>query len=345
MTLNRTASLIIVLIGILFVMVVAKNFLIPIVMALCIWYIIVTISKGISRIRLGKLSLSPTLSTILATVVIMVAILFSIEIIVQSVERMVDAAPSYQQRFDDLIIKVLTLFNMEQLPSFAQILKGIDLKPLLAQVGGMLSGIAGNILLVIIYTIFLLLEQRMIPHKWKASFSSKGNFLQANQTMKRVSNSIREYLSVKTGMSLLTGGASYLVMILVGLDFAIFWAFLIFLLNFVPNIGSLIATAFPVLFSLLQFDTLTETFILLGAISLIQFAVSNFLEPRLLGNALNISGLVVLISLSLWGGIWGIIGMVLSVPLTVALMIILSQFPSTRVVAVWLSADGEVSQH
>ena len=102
------------------------------------------------------------------------------------------------------------------------------------------------------------------------------------------------------------------------------------------------ATAFPVLFSILQYETLTNTAILLVVISVIQFAVANLLEPLLMGRTLNISALVTLISLSLWGSIWGITGMILSVPIMVTLIIIFSEFPSTRAIAVWLSADGKV---
>ncbi|MEM7037311.1 MAG: AI-2E family transporter, partial [Bacteroidota bacterium] len=126
----------------------------------------------------------------------------------------------------------------------------------------------------------------------------------------------------------------------VGLDFAIFWAFLIFLLNFIPTFGSLAATIFPVVFSILQFDTWTPVIILLVGILATQMIIGNFLEPKLLGNRLNISSLVVLISLSVWGTIWGVIGMILAVPLTVAIMIILSEFESTLPIAIWLSADG-----
>lgn len=344
MTLNRAASLTIVLIGLIFGMVVAKDFLIPIVIAVCLWYVTVSISRVIGRLKLGKWSPSPAICTILAAIVIIAFVFVSIEIVVQSVESMVEAAPSYQARFEDLLARMLVAFNLERMPSSAQILEKVDFRPLISELGVNLSGFAGNTFLVIIYTIFLLLEQGMLPRKWRASFTSKDHFIHANRTMERISNSVREYISVKAGMSFLTAAASWVVMVAVGLDFAVFWAFLIFLLNFVPNIGSLLATTFPVLLALLQFDTLTEMFILLVGIATVQFSVANFLEPRLLGRALNISSLVVLISLSLWGAIWGVIGMVLSVPLTVTIMIILAEFPETKPIAIWLSADGDVSE-
>lgn len=338
MTLSRFAYLVIGLTGIVFFLIVAKDFLIPIVIAGCIWYITGAIARMIA-----KTGLPGGLCTVLASVVIITFILIAIEIIVNNVEIMIQDAPTYQARVEELRGKILTLFKIDELPSFAQILDQVDLKPILSDLGASLSSFAGNLVLVIIYTIFLLMEQSSFPTKWKASFRKKEQLEQATATMKRISSGVRNYISVKAAMSLLTAGLSWLVMMLLGLEYAIFWSFLIFLFNFIPAIGSLIATAFPVLFSLLQFESLTNTVILLVVISVIQFAVANLLEPRLLGRSLNISGLVVLISLSLWGAIWGIIGMILSVPIMVTLIIILSEFPDTRAIAVWLSSDGVIS--
>jgi predicted PurR-regulated permease PerM len=335
MTLSRSASLAITLTAIIFLLIVAKDFLIPIAIAGCLWYITVAIAKVIA-----KTGLPGVVCTILASVVIISLILVSIEIIANNIETMINDAPTYQARVEDLRNKILVLLNIDHMPSSAQILEEIDLKPILSDLGASLSSFAGNLLLVIVYTIFLLLEQSSFPAKWRASFKSQEQFDQASKTMKRISTSVRNYISVKAAMSLLTAALSWLVMYLVGLEYAIFWSFLIFLMNFIPVIGSLVATSLPVLFSILQFESLTNTLILLVVIAGLYFSIANLLEPRLLGRTLNISGLVVLISLSLWGAIWGIIGMILSVPIMVTLIIILSEFPSTRAVAVWMSSDG-----
>jgi predicted PurR-regulated permease PerM len=132
-------------------------------------------------------------------------------------------------------------------------------------------------------------------------------------------------------------------MYFVGLDFAIFWAFLIFLLNFIPNIGSLIATLFPSALALIQFEnTFAPFLVILIGVGAIQLLVGNLIEPRMMGSSLNISSLAVILSLSLWGTIWGITGMVLCVPITVIMMIIFAQFPTTRPVAILLSENGQL---
>jgi AI-2 transport protein TqsA len=337
MSLSRFAYLTIAMFGTVYFLIVAQDLLIPIVIAGVIWYVTRSISDQIHRLGIPR-----ALCTILASVTIIVAIVVAVEIIANNVERMVLDAPTYQTRVEELKESLLAFLELERLPSFAQIFEEVDLQPLVGGIGASLSSFAGNFFLVLIYTVFLLLEQSTLPAKWKASFRNQEQLENATKTVNRISASVRNYISVKTAMSLLTAGLSWGVMAIIGLEYAVFWAFIIFLLNYIPAIGSMLATAFPVLFSILQYDTLTYTAILLVVITVIQFSVANLLEPLLMGRTLNISALVTLISLSLWGVIWGVTGMILSVPIMVTLIIIFSEFESTRAIAVWLSSDGNV---
>jgi predicted PurR-regulated permease PerM len=145
---------------------------------------------------------------------------------------------------------------------------------------------------------------------------------------------------MKTVVSLLTGILSYIVLAIIGVDFAVFWAFLIFLLNYIPTIGSLIATIFPALMALLQEGNFSHAFWVIAGVGAIQILVGNFIEPKVMGNSLNISSLVVILSLVIWGSLWGIIGMIIAVPITVIMIIIMAQFPNSRKFAIMLSKDG-----
>ena len=120
-------------------------------------------------------------------------------------------------------------------------------------------------------------------------------------------------------------------------EFALFWAFLIFLLNYIPTIGSILATAFPALMTLVQFDTLTPFFIILLGLVGIQLLVGSYLEPRFMGYSLNISPLVVILSLMLWGFIWGVPGLILSVPITVVLKTIIDEASEAKLLSKLLS--------
>jgi predicted PurR-regulated permease PerM len=145
-----------------------------------------------------------------------------------------------------------------------------------------------------------------------------------------------------TWMSVLTGVLSSIVLYFIGVDYPVFWGFIIFLTNYIPNIGALIGVLFPATLALVQFDTSWQFIAVIVALGGIQFILGNVVEPRLMGNSLNLSGLAIVLALGIWGAIWGITGMLLAVPITVMLMIIFAQFPATRPLAVLLSSDGKV---
>ncbi len=136
------------------------------------------------------------------------------------------------------------------------------------------------------------------------------------------------------------------VMLMIGIDFALFWAVLTFLLNFIPFIGSIVAVSFPILLTLVQpgiEDPLTTFLVALLALAGAQQLVGSFIEPRMMGRTLNLSPLVILISLATWWSIWGVIGMLISIPIMVILVIVFSQFEATRPVAVLMSQDGRIA--
>lgn len=160
--------------------------------------------------------------------------------------------------------------------------------------------------------------------------------------LNKVDKSISGYLTLKTLVSVITGVLSYAALFIIGVKAAAFWAFLIFLLNYIPTIGSLIATLFPAIFAMLQFGDFVPALWVLFIVGAIQLIVGNIVEPKVMGNSLNISALTVILALSFWGALWGITGMILSVPITVIMIIVFSEFPSTRPVAIMLSEKGRI---
>ena len=173
-------------------------------------------------------------------------------------------------------------------------------------------------------------------------FKEEERHEKASNLLKRLNKSINEYISLKTLVSLITAAVSYVVLLIIGVDFAFFWAFLIFLLNFIPTIGSLIATIFPATMALLQFCSINPFIWVLVCIGTVQLIVGNLIEPKLMGKSLNVSSLVVLLALAFWGAIWGIVGMILSVPITVVMIIIFAQFPATKNISILLSSNAHV---
>ena len=166
------------------------------------------------------------------------------------------------------------------------------------------------------------------------------NYLQDDeknsQTMvegfEQVKESIVTYIKVKFLMSLCTGIGYGLVCWIFDIDFALFWGFLAFVLNFIPTVGSIIATIPPVLLGLIQLGSPGAVFGLLGLLLILQFTFGNIIEPRLMGNSLSLNTVVVILGLVFWGYLWGVSGLVLSVPMLVLIKVILAQFDEAKII-------------
>lgn len=146
----------------------------------------------------------------------------------------------------------------------------------------------------------------------------------------------------KTFVSVLTSLISYSVFRWLDLEYAETWAVLTFALNFIPSIGSIVAVVFPAMVSLVQFDTITPFLVIVLFCGTVQFMIGNFLDPALLGRSLNMSTFMVIIALTFWSAVWGVIGAFLSVPLTVCILIVFSHIPALRPLAILMSKDGEL---
>jgi AI-2 transport protein TqsA len=188
------------------------------------------------------------------------------------------------------------------------------------------------------------LEQRYFSAKINALIPDEASRTKLYDLLVDIDYDIRAYIGIKTAASLLTAIASYLVMSYVNLDFAGFWALLIFVLNFIPNIGSIIATLLPSLLALVQFDTLMPFLIVAGGITVIQFSIGQVIEPIFAGKTLNVTPLAIIFSLVIWGMMWGIAGAFLCVPILVISMIILYHFDATRWLAILLSQNGRIAR-
>jgi len=160
--------------------------------------------------------------------------------------------------------------------------------------------------------------------------------------MKKIEKMLSRYIALKSLVNLSSACLAFVLMWLVGIDSPFFWAALIFFFSFIPVVGPILATLFASVFSLLQFGDFVPFLIILCGVTTIQLIIGNYVEPRLMGNTLNISPLVAILSLAVWGALWGITGMLLSVPISVAIIIILSQFDGTRPVAILLSERGRL---
>ena len=339
-----TAGLWLVVLAVsLYLLVIARDLLIPLVLAIFVWYLINLLARQFARLSLGGKPLPISIQYVAAVVVAAtIAGLFG-TLITANINQVIETAPAYQQNINQLILENFERFGLEEPPAIRSLLEGINFATILRNLASALGGLMGNLGLITVYLVFLFLEQKFFAHKLKAIFPKTSQLEMAQSILSRIDRDVSIYLGIKTMVSALTGLISWIIMAAVGLDFAGFWALLIFVLNFIPNIGSLLATILPTLLALLQFDTLGPFIIISVGVGATQLVIGNFVEPPLMGRSLNISPLVVLLSLVLWGSMWGIPGMFLCVPITVILMIILYQFDSSRWIALALSKNGQVT--
>lgn len=319
-----------------------SGLLIPFVVAVLIWYLINGLANTYGRISFRGWHPPGFLSLLVAILSVLAGSFFLLQLVGANVIAVTKAAPLYGQNLDNLVKRLLGTADFSVGPNVSQIINQIDIGALIRGVAGTLTGIAGKTGLILIYLLFLFLEQKSFRPKLTALFPNTDHKAAVQRTVARIMTSIQRYIFIKTLMSLLTGGLCFGILGLVGVDFAIFWGFFAFLLNYIPTIGSVVAVILPTLLAVLQFDTLTPPIIILISLGVVQFGVGSLLEPKLHGDRLNLSPLVVLLSLALWGTIWGLVGMFLSVPITVTILIICSEFPRTRPLAIILSQSGKI---
>lgn len=220
-------------------------------------------------------------------------------------------------------------------------LRHLDPTQYLGSVATTLQGIVSNVFLVLVYLGFLIASRHAFERKAVKLFRSRERRQEARQVFLRVRDAVERYLWIQTITGLIIAVASWLVMVALGLESALFWAFLIFIVNYVPIIGAAAAIVLPALFAVVQFDGYLRPALLLGALFAITFVVGNILLPRMQSDSLNLDPLIVLLSLAFWGAVWGLTGVFLSTPLTVLAMVILAQFDGSRWIAVMLSGDGD----
>ena len=219
------------------------------------------------------------------------------------------------------------------------------INPLLREFAGSLRALTANSVSIFLYTVFLLLERGRIFRKIGILSMSADRREVVNDTITDIGVMVKQYITVKTVMNLITASISYAIMAFVGVDFAGFWALLIFVLNFIPIVGAVTAIAAPVILLLVQPEGggLQQAALALGLLVGAEQAMSSGIEPRLVGKSLNLSPVVILLSLAVWGTLWGFAGMLLAVPITVTVMIILTQFEGTRPIAILLSDNGDIA--
>jgi len=331
-----------VLVGSLLVL--GQNILVPLAVAVIIWHLINAMARGIGGIpHLGEHLPSWVCMALALGVIGLLLYLFG-DMASQNLADVTEAAPQYQENLRRLLADGSAMLGLQQAIDLNDLVDQISIRDLVPKVASAVSSLLGQAGLIVVYVIFLLIEQRRFDRKLSVLFPDPDRERWVRGVLGRIQTDIQTYIWIKTLTSVLTGAVSYAVLTIVGVDYAPFWAVIIFLLNYIPTIGSLLGVTFPAVLALVQFGSPAPFLVIVGVLGAVQFTIGNIIEPRLMGRSLNMSPLVVILSLVVWGQVWGVVGMFLCVPLTGMIMIVLTYVPRARWVAVLLSSDGRI-QH
>ncbi|MDP2119484.1 MAG: AI-2E family transporter [Hoeflea sp.] len=324
---------------------IGKPVLIPVIAAAISVYVLSTAAESMQALPVvGRLPAWARRTLILIAFVFAVVLLFIL--VINNLAQVAAILPRYENNLEILVTRGASLLGIENEPTWENLrrvtLDQMDIRSWIAPALLSLRGFGATLFLVVLYASFFMAERGMMTQKLLIALGGEEAGGRALSLLSRINDRIGQYLFVKTVVNLILGSVSFVIMLLLGIEFALFWAVLIAFLNYIPYIGSLVGVIFPVLLSLAQFGTLWMAGVVLLSLSAAQIFVGAVLEPRMMGRAFNLSPLVVLLALAFWSTLWGLPGALLAVPMTASLILVLAEIKTTRPIAVLLSASGKV---
>lgn len=324
---------------------IGRPVLLPVLAALISVYVLSTAAEGMQQVPLvGRLPAWARRGIILILFTVFVVLLFIL--VINNLAQVLSVLPSYESNLEQLITRGASLMGIEDEPTWANVrrvtLDQVDFRSWVTPALLSLQGFGITLFLVVLYASFFIAERGAMARKVVIAMGGETAGGRAISLMSRVNERIGQYLFVKTVLNVILGGISFAIMLALGIEFALFWAVLIAFLNYIPYIGSMIGVIFPVLLSLAQFGTWSMAGAVMVALTCAQVFVGAYLEPRMMGRAFNLSPFVVLLALAFWSTLWGLPGALLAVPMTASLVLVLAEIPSTRPIAILLSASGRI---
>lgn len=316
-----------------------RDALTPFALALILWLAIDGLAVQLDK----RIPFTPRwLALPIALVIVLGLVLVIGWVVSANLSAMAGNFTTYETRLDQLIVQTYASWRIPgDPPTIANLIARMDPANAAGQLASGLRDMASMVVFILIYLAFLFPASAMMPRKFNAIFGRGEARKAASEVIHSIRQSMERYLWVQTIVSLMITALTYVTLLVLGLENALFWAFLIFFLNYVPTIGSVVAVVLTTLVALVQFPSPAHALGVMIGVGAWQFLIGNFVQPRLASDSLNLSAVVMLLALAIWGAIWGLTGAILAAPLTVMLMIVLAQFPDTRWIAILLSADGK----
>lgn len=320
----------------------ARAYAVPLALAVLLWFLVNAVAEALQRAPFAA-RLPRAAAQVIAAAIMTGAVLISGRIIAANLAELAGGLGADSPLMAHARA-VAALFGLEDELTRDALLERVPLETLLSEALSVASGFLGDAALVFLFALFLLVDQRFYEAKLRALVPDPRRRRALRGALGDVARQTRAYLALMTLISAGVGLVTAAVCWAAGLQGAGFWGFLAFALNFIPTIGSILAVAAPALFALLTLGDPLALGLLLGALAAIQFVAGEYVLPRVMGDRMNLSTFVVMLSLVAWGAIWGPAGMFLAVPIMVILVMLAARFEGTRPIAILLSKDGRPPQ-
>ncbi|WP_323022471.1 AI-2E family transporter [Pararhodobacter sp.] len=325
---------------ILFLLVQARFILISLVIAIILFSLTADAITAFSRLRIGSWKITNWLASVGAFAMIAVILLTLTGIIISQINTVVTTTLGYTDQAIAAMARLAAWISPEAEQMVETSIRSIQVSTYISTLAGQASNLLSATTLVILFVGFLFAERLWFNTKLENLLHDKAQAKRVGRIIHSIVRRVNHYLLVKTGVSLATALAVYLLMEGFRLDFAGPMAILTFVLNYIPSVGSIIATILLGLVALIQVTEPATALLVFVLAGMIQFVLGSVIDPMLMGRALRVSSFGIIISLAFWGALWGIAGMFLAVPIMVAAMIVCSHIPAARPVAVLLSREG-----
>lgn len=325
------------IIWIFYILIVGSSLILPFVISLLMSFWIISVSGFFYNLWMNKFF--SYFSSMISFIVFFFILWWIINTNISEITKP-ENIDFYQNRLETLsstTFEYFSRFNINEESLKQKFIKSIDFSSIFGSVTSAITSIVSNAWLIIIYILFILLEYRFFKDKIWLMTSNPLRRANINSVILKIKDDVKAYFLIKTITSFFTWLLSYFALLSFGVDFALFWSFSIFILNFIPTVGSISAVFIVSIFAVIQFWFNAGLFALVSILTFIQIFIWNVIEPRLMWNKLNLSPLVILLSLWLWWSIWWVIWMLLSVPIMVIINIVLSKFDSTKGISILLS--------
>jgi len=328
-----------------YILMALKTILIPVIIAVFLTYLFHPLVLYLLKYRIPK-----WLSVIIILIFVSGMNYLTGMIIISSLSSFPEKLEIYTKNLSGLVQSLLTPFNIT-LKEFAEYLnltiQEYDIGSIfqkLFEAGifqnlfNSLSGLLGDVFIALIFWIFMILGKDKFEERLYYAFTSNRDIVKKN--LDSIDSQLQSYIIIKTIVSLITGIVATVILWIYGIDFAIVWGLLTFVLNYIPNIGSLIATVAPVIVALLEYGFGITTISLAVLLVVSHNVIGNLIEPHYLGKQMDLSPVFVLFSLIFWGWVWGIVGMFLAVPIAASMKILFSNIEPLKPVAIVMGSKA-----